>query len=134
MEDKKFKICIVDDEEIILKMYSTKLEKEGYEVITYKSSKKALEDIPLQNPDLILLDILMPDLDGFELLDKLRKDNVVEKIPVIFLTNLDDDKNKEKAIEKGALYFLDKVSYLPNKVAELIKEVLDVQVVIESNK
>ncbi len=132
--DRKFKICIVDDEEIILKMYSSKLEKEGYEVVTYNNSRKALEDIPLQTPDLILLDILMPDLDGFKLLDELRKNKIVEKIPVIFLTNLDDDENKQKAVEKGALYFLDKISYLPNKVAELVKEILDVQLVIKTNK
>jgi len=127
---KKYKICIIDDEKIILNLYKEKLTRLDYDVITYLSGKDAIENIPKEMPDLILLDIIMPEMDGIKTLEKIRADKQMNKIPIIFLTNLDDDKVKKEAVEKGALYFLNKAEYLPKNVADLIKEILDVQEVM----
>lgn len=128
--NKKYKICIIDDEIIILNLYKEKLSRLNYDVVTYISGKDALENLPSEMPDLILLDVIMPEMDGIKTLEKIRSNKQLNKIPIIFLTNLDDDKIKKEAIEKGALYFLNKAEYLPKNVANLIKEILDVQKVM----
>ena len=121
------KICIVDDEKIILDMYGEKLSALGYQVFKYTSPREALEAIPKDTPDLILLDIIMPELDGFDLMKKIRKINGCEKIPIIFLTNLDDGDSREKAVKLGALYYINKSEYLPKDLSKLVQEVLTVK-------
>ncbi len=81
------KILVVDDEKNILKLYKAELEDEGYNVVTANSGKEALEVFQQENPDLVTLDIMMPDIDGIQVLRQLKQEN--PQIPVIMLTAYD---------------------------------------------
>jgi two-component system phosphate regulon response regulator PhoB len=87
------KIMVVDDEEAILRIVKTRLEKSGFDVVGVNDSSKALDEAKTARPDLIILDILMPGIDGIELAGLLKSDPATSRIPVIFLTCL---KKKEE--------------------------------------
>ena len=118
-------VAIIDDDEFLLDMYATKLQKVGYEVLTYKNGVDALKDLPNQNAALILLDIIMPEMDGIDVLQKLKSNDRTKKIPVILLTNLDDEKVRKKGAKGGALYFLNKAAYLPREVTSIVDDILE---------
>jgi DNA-binding response OmpR family regulator len=81
------KILVVDDEKNILKLYKAELEDEGYDIVTANSGKEALDVFRQENPDLVTLDIMMPDIDGIQVLRQLKQEN--PQIPVIMLTAYD---------------------------------------------
>jgi CheY-like chemotaxis protein len=87
------KIVIFDDEQDILKVTQKKLEKSGFKVASFSSSKKALEDIKREKPDLILLDISMPHKDGYQVCDEVRCDDETKHIPIIVFTAQAIEKN-----------------------------------------
>src|SRR3989344_3715562 len=87
-ENLKPKVVIIDDEVSFLSIFSTALNNAGFETKSFSSSKEALKDIVGENPDLILLDISMPEMDGFQFFEYLKKDFGSKMPKVIFLTNL----------------------------------------------
>ena len=91
------KILIVDDQEAVLKLYSTILMKAGYEVVTAAGAKKGFELAASAKPDLILLDVMMPSVDGTEALETLSANPATKHIPVIFLTSLIRENEVEEA-------------------------------------
>lgn len=101
-------VLIVDDEPNLVMALRIFLESEGFEVIEAKSAKNALELSVERQPDLILLDIMMPDMNGYELCAELRKNNRSKLIPVIFLTALNDPENLIKGFELGGDDFMTK--------------------------
>lgn len=124
-EDKNTKILIVEDEEIILKTYAEKLQYEGFSVITARNGEEGLRFALKEKPDLILLDILMPIMDGLTMMDKLRNMNQYGKnVPIILLTNLSPDEEKiMTAITKNEpSYYLIKSETDLSKVIEKIRE------------
>lgn len=100
------KILVIDDEEINLKIIQAMLIPMGYNIILYKSPLKALEDIKTINPDVILLDIMMPIINGFEFLKKVRKMEEVKNTPIVMVTALDDVESRVLSLELGADDFL----------------------------
>lgn len=118
------KILIVDDDPYILKMYELKLGLENYEIETAENGKIALEKIKSFRPDVILLDILMPEMDGFGVLSEMKKDSDHKKIKVIVLTNFGESKNLSKAKALGAGDFIVKTQFTPSQVLERVKEIL----------
>lgn len=125
IEDKK-KILIVEDDEIIRKAYVDELHDEGFLVLTAKNGQEGLDIALEKRPDLILLDILMPVMDGLTMMDELRnKDHAYGKsVPLIFLTNLEPNEERiMKAIEKNEpAYYLVKSDWNLSQVIEKIKE------------
>jgi two-component system KDP operon response regulator KdpE len=95
----KFSILLVDDEERILYFLKTKLKLLGYEVILATNGVEALEQIVAQEPNMVVLDVIMPKMDGFQTLKQLR---TVSNIPVIMLSAMGDDSNRIKGLELGA--------------------------------
>ena len=96
----KKKILIVDDEPVVSKLLKYAIEKTGiYEVITINESTKALELIRSTHPDLLILDVNMPQLSGTELTDLLKADNALKNIPILFLTANISDKESEKGLK-----------------------------------
>lgn len=119
------KILIIDDDALLLEMYQEKLEYEGFEVVTALSGQEGLKKAKSSKPNLILLDILMPRMDGFEVLERLKSDPETKKVPVIFLTNLSEaEENVNKGFELGAAAYLVKALFRPAEVIEKIKEIL----------
>lgn len=118
------KILIVDDQEAVLKLYSTILMKAGYEVVTAAGAKKGFELAASAKPDLILLDVMMPSIDGTEALANLAENPATKHIPVIFLTSLIKENEVEEAQgDIGGHEFISKST--PNdKVVARIKKAL----------
>lgn len=109
-------ILVADDDEEILRVVSLALSKQGYEVLPAKDGQEALEKARQEKPDAILLDIMMPGLDGFKVLQELRRDESVSAIPVGFLTGRDDREAYERARELGGHIYLMK----PFSTAKLV--------------
>ncbi len=102
------KILIVDDQETNVRLMETLLQAEGYATVAATNGREALTLAEAEKPDLILLDIMMPDMDGFEAVKHLKEDPVTQSIPVIMITALDDQETKIRALESGAEEFLTK--------------------------
>ena len=102
---KRFRILIVDDEERILNFLSTKLKASGYEVLTAPNGVVGLEQVQAQEPDLVVLDLLMPKMDGLEMLKQLR---TFSPVPVIILTAKGTDTDRIKGLQLGADDYLAK--------------------------
>ncbi|PIU14926.1 response regulator [bacterium (Candidatus Gribaldobacteria) CG08_land_8_20_14_0_20_39_15] len=121
------KIIIIDDESSILEIYSQKFSTQAnWQILTAKNGKEGLELIKQHQPNLILLDIVMPKADGFDVLQKIKKDETLKNIPVIMLTNLTDEEDKAEAFKRGALDYLVKAEHTPSQALEAVKRKLKV--------
>lgn len=108
MGQKKPKILIIDDLSTHLFLMKSLLEEEGYEIEVQKDPVLALKNIEENIPDLVLLDIMMPDMDGYEVLRKLKKKKTTESIPVIIISAVTNHKGIKKAFAAGAEDYLTK--------------------------
>ena len=124
MAKEKTKILLIEDDNFLVEMYTTKYELEGFEVTSAEDGKKGLDMVKKIKPDIILLDILMPKMDGFAVLDALKKDTGTANIPVILLTNLGQKDDVKKGFEKGAVGYLIKAHFMPSEVVDKIKKIL----------
>ncbi len=125
MADAKVKVLIVDDDAFLSGIYATKLELEGFEVASARDGEEGLKAAMKEKPALILLDVLMPKLDGFEVLKRLKADAETKDIPVIMLTNLGQKEDIEKGLADGAVDYLIKAHFVPAEAVEKIKKVLN---------
>lgn len=126
MMDKKSmaKILIAEDEPTLNKALSEFLSEEGYKVTSVSDGEAAVKAAKSGDPDLILLDIILPKKDGYEVLDELKADPAMAGVPIILLTNLESADNIQKAFDKGATTYLVKSNYKLEEVVEKIKETL----------
>jgi len=119
------KVLVVDDEPLLLQMYGEKLRREGFAVDTASTGQKGLEKARTFQPHLILLDILMPGMDGFQFLSALKNDPEIKKIPVVFLTNLSrDEGDVNKGLELGAVAYFVKAHHTPSQVVTKVKKLI----------
>jgi DNA-binding response OmpR family regulator len=118
------KILFVEDEPALHKTLGEFLKQEGYEVVSALDGEVGLRLAREEKPDLILLDLVLPKLHGFEVLKALKGDSGTENIPVIVLTNLEATADIEKALEIGATTYLVKATYALEEVVEKIKKAL----------
>lgn len=116
----KSKIMVVDDDVKLLELMEAMLVPKGHEVITTSDSLNAVALITIKNPNLILLDVMMPGLDGYSLLSEIKRSNAISNIPVVMLTAVDFELNKELAHNLGAAGYLTK----PINSDELLKTIL----------
>ena len=124
-EDKKIKILIVEDEVVISKVYTEELRDQGFLVLTAMNGRDGLELALREKPDLILLDILMPVMNGLTMMGKLRETGPYGKnVPIILLTNLsaNEDKIIESLVKNEPAYYLVKSDWDLSAVVEKIKE------------
>jgi len=119
------KILFIEDESALQKTFRDILEREGYEMISALDGESGLRLAKSQKPDLILLDLILPRKDGFEVLKELKEDEATKEIPVIVLTNLEDIESVEKAIELGATTYLVKAQYTLEEVIQKVKKALE---------
>ena len=114
------KILIIEDEEVLLELIQKKLEKEGYIVETAKDGEAGLEKMRALKPDLVLLDIVMPKMTGFEVLETVKKDQVLKTIPVIILSNSGQLVELDQARALGVRDWLIKTEFDPQEVVEKV--------------
>ena len=123
MEEKtNKKVLIIEDEATLQKALQEVLVAEGYDILSALDGSRGLEMAREENPDLILLDIILPKMDGFEVLKELKSEEKTESIPVIILTNLSDISDIQKALDLGATTYLVKADF---SLEDVIKKVED---------
>ncbi|MEK7636647.1 MAG: response regulator [Patescibacteria group bacterium] len=120
------KVFIVDDDPFILDMYVRKFTAAGFVLETATDGNGALEGVKKSQPDIVLLDIIMPQADGFEVLQKLKENAITKKIPVVLLTNLGQKGDIEKGLQLGAVDYIVKAHFTPSEVVEKIKNILKI--------
>jgi DNA-binding response OmpR family regulator len=118
------KILIVEDDKFLRELISMKLQKEGYTIIEAVDGEEGEKKIKEEKPDLILLDLILPGIDGFEVLSRIKEDPTVSSIPVIILSNLGQKEEIEKGLKLGAIDFLVKAHFTPGEIIEKIKNIL----------
>jgi len=118
------RILLVEDDRILRRAGEVVLGKKGYEVVVAVDGEEALVKVREHKPDLILLDVMMPKLDGFEVLTRLKDDPATRDIPVIMLSNLSEASEIKKAADRGARAYLVKSSLRPEQLAEKVAETL----------
>lgn len=123
MKEEK-KILIVEDDSALRGILVEFLEAEGFVVSEASNGEEGVEMIKKDNPDVILLDIILPKKDGYEVLKEIKADDNTKDIPVILLTNLGSLSDIEKALELGATTYLVKGDYQVKEIIEKVKEVL----------
>lgn len=124
MSEEKPKILVVEDSENVRRSYVDLLSNAGYEVLEAGEGEKALEIIKNQRPDLILLDLLLPEVDGFETLARLKDDQQMRHIPVLVLSALDGKVHIEKILKSGARDYVVKGSHSPEELIGKIQKLL----------
>ncbi len=118
-------ILFIEDESSLQKTFGEILKQEGYEVASALDGETGLRLVKEKKPDLILLDLILPKMNGFDVLKKIKEDPEIKEIPVIVLTNLEGVADVDKAIELGATTYLVKAQYSLEEVVEKIKKVLN---------
>ena len=121
---KQKKILIVEDDSMISSMYKIKLEQAGFLVVIAENGVDGVNLTISQKPNLILLDVMLPQMDGFTVLQKIKTDKKTKKIPVIMLTNLGTTEDMKKGIDLGADEYLVKANLTPNQISNEINKVL----------
>lgn len=118
------KILLVEDEEYIRDLYKRQLELEGLSTDAFGVGQEGLAAVAKNHYDLILLDIMLPDINGLQILQKLKQDEASKNIPVVLLTNLGQDAVIKQGFELGAEGYLVKTAYTPNQIVQEIKNIL----------
>ncbi len=116
------KILVCDDERHIVRLIQVNLERQGWNVVTAYDGKEGLEKVASEKPDLLVLDVMMPYMDGFEVLKSIRKDPSTEKLPVIMLTAKAQDKDVFEGYHYGADMYLTK-PFNPRELVTFVKRI-----------
>jgi len=122
MPDRKT-VLVVDDEINLVRLVQVNLEKAGFAVISAGDGKEALAKIAKEKPDLIVLDVMMPELDGFSVLERLRGNAATVDLPVVMLTARAQDEDQARGIFTGADVYLTK-PFNPNELVAFVKRLL----------
>ena len=117
-------ILIIEDDRFLRELIAKKLTKESYAVSEAVDGEDGIKKIKTEKPDLILLDLILPGIDGFEVLSQMKEDQGIASIPVIILSNLGQKEDVEKGLKLGAADYLIKAHFTPGEIIEKIKAVL----------
>ena len=118
-------LVIIEDDKFLRDLIVRKLTNEGFLVREAETGEEGLEVLRAEPPQLLLLDILLPGMSGYEVLEALKKDNKLKGIPVVMLSNLGQKEEVDRAVSLGAKDFLIKAKYTPGEIVVRIKEILN---------
>jgi len=118
------KILLAEDDPFIVDIYTTKLKQAALEVEVVSEGDEVLEKVRQYKPDLLLLDIVLPTMNGWEILRAIRQSDDLKNLPVVILSNLYQKDEVEKGLKFGALKYLIKAHYTPSEVVEEVKKIL----------
>lgn len=124
-EGQSAKVLLIEDDAFLLGMYVTKLELEHLQPLVATDGDTGLRLAKQEKPDLILLDIILPGMDGFQVLEDLKADPATKGIPVILLTNLGQERDVERGMALGASDYLVKAHYMPSEVVEKVVKMIN---------
>jgi DNA-binding response OmpR family regulator len=120
------KILFIEDDPLINKIYSTRLKADGHEVFTAENGEEGLKIAMDNNPDIVILDVMMPRVDGFEVLEKLRDDDRFKLKPIIMYSNLNNEEEIKRAKQMGVTEFVIKANLSPTQMVEKIKQYINI--------
>lgn len=126
MTNEQVKILLVEDDPFLLSMYSAKFELENFEVFIADNGETGLKIAKEERPGLILLDIKLPKMNGFEVLSALKDNENTKNILVILLTNVSQKEEREKGLALGAIDYLVKAHFMPSEVVNKVKGILKI--------
>lgn len=118
------KILIAEDEKFLLQALTTKLRSEGFQVLQARTGQETLDILRGERPSLVLLDLIMPHKNGFEVLEEMKKDPNLSSIPVIIISNLGQHEDIEKGKALGAIDYIVKADYSLSDIVKKVKNVL----------
>ena len=119
------KVLIVDDDPFILDMYVLKFKESGFQVESAQDGKSGLKKVKDTHPDIVLLDVVMPAMDGFDVLQELKK-NFPPPLPkIVLLTNLGQKEDVERGMQLGADDYIIKAHFTPSEVVDKVKKILE---------
>jgi two-component system phosphate regulon response regulator PhoB len=120
--DETIKVLVIEDDPSVAEMYRVRLETDGYDVVVGGEGEEGLHLAMSEAPDFIYLDLRLPKLDGFEVLERLRAAPATAQIPVIILNNYGDPETRERGLKFGALDFLVKADTTPGELAARVED------------
>lgn len=124
MVKKKKTILIVEDDKFLMKAYSIKIKNAGFNVLSSSNGEEGLQMAKERKPDIIVLDLLLPRVDGFEFLKRIKADDELKSIPVLTISVLGQKNDQEKALSLGAEAYFIKTEYKLEEIIDKIKEYL----------
>ncbi|RJR12634.1 response regulator [Candidatus Parcubacteria bacterium] len=119
------RILVVEDEELLSSIIVRELTNAGHDVKAAYNGEEAIQHAASETPELILLDLIMPKMDGFQVLESLKKDPKTSPIPVVVLSNLGQKEDIEKAKTSGAFDYMVKINFAPKEVCTKVKEIME---------
>lgn len=125
MSENKTKILVIEDDKFLREIIAGKLNKEGYEVFEAGDGEEGIKKIKEERPGFILLDLVLPGIDGFEVLNRIKQDSATASIPVIVLSNLGQRDDMERALKLGVVEYLIKANFGLGEIVEKIKKTLE---------
>lgn len=118
------KVLIVEDDKFLRELIVKKLRNEGYDVMESSEGEEVIKILKDEKPDLLLLDLIIPGMDGFEILERKKEDPEIARIPVIILSNLGQQEEVERGLKLGAVDYLIKAHFSPGEIIEKINLIL----------
>lgn len=122
-------ILLIDDDTTMCGLYELILTSAGYKVVTANDGPTGLEKVGQEQFNLILLDIMMPKMNGFEVMEKLKSDPKTAIVPIVIISNFADEKYQRQALEKGAACYLVKSDYEPDDLVKILAGIMNGQAV-----
>lgn len=124
MDPAKTKVLIIDDDPYISEMYLLKFRESGFDVAVGADGKEALDKTLQWQPDILLLDVVMPVYDGFEVLRRLKEQGALDKTKVVLLTNLGQREDVDRGMKLGAVEYVIKAHFTPSEVVEKVRQLM----------
>ena len=118
------KILIIEDDKFLRELIAQKLIKEGYDIAEAIDGEKGIKAVEEEKPDLVLLDLILPGIGGFDVLAKMKEDPKMAQFPVIILSNLGQKDDIERGLKMGAVDYMIKAHFTPGEIIEKVKAVL----------
>lgn len=122
VDDRDVRVLFIEDDPDIARMYKLKLEIDGYCVSVAADGEAGLRQARVEHPDLIFLDVRLPRLDGFQVLEELRSESATKNIPVVILSNHGESEQVERGLQLGALEYLIKAETPPSQLASDVRK------------
>lgn len=117
-------LLLVEDDALLTRLYQKRFTKDRHEVITARDGEEGLELMEKEQPDLVLLDIMMPKMSGLEMLERIKANPATRSVPVVILTNLAGEEEQARALELGAVAYIVKSNNDPIKISAKVQEIL----------